>query len=116
MLMVTVMGPSVARYLAMSGNRRCHQSLPILCPLLSAHGCLSLPHPHPSISVYIKVCLALSWSVSDPHPFPHPMPVQVSTPLALISQSGSMMKSWIQATFLCSLARHLRVLTFPWYG
>lgn len=85
-------------------------------PALSSWLSLSSP---PS-SFYLCLYQGLSGSVlvclCDPHPFPHPMPVQVSTPLALISQSGSMMKSWIQATFLCSLARHLRVLTFPWYG
>ena len=48
-LMVTVMGPSVAKCLAMPGGGRCHLALPLLHPLLSAHGhlYLSLPLFHP---------------------------------------------------------------------
>lgn len=101
--MVTVMGPSMARYRAISGfYRRCHQVLPALCPLLSAYGYLYLSPflPHPSIS-------ACSLD---------PMPTQVSALPSLCSLSGSMMKSWIHATFLCALDWHLCALTFPWYG
>lgn len=65
-LMVTVMGPWVAKCLAMPGGGRCHLALLPLHPLLSAHGhlYLSLPLSHPlapaprdpSVSVYSPVC------------------------------------------------------------
>lgn len=76
-----------------------------LSPTLILYLCL-----YPGLSASVLVCLC------DPYPRPYPMPAQVSTPLALISQSGSMMKSSIQATFLCFLGWHLRVPTCPWYG
>lgn len=113
--MVTVMGPSVAKCLAMPGGGRCHLALPLLHPLLPAHGhlYLSLPLFHPlaptprdaSVSVYSPVCPGPSVPVRLP-----PVPTRVPIVPALCSQACSIMKSWIQATFLYFLARHLWVL------
>lgn len=88
--------------------------MPALFPLLSAHGCLhSLPPTPipPSLSIDPSVCL--SWFVYPCHP--PPPSAWVSTLPALCSLSDSMMKSWIQATFLCFLAWHLAP-TAPWNG
>lgn len=111
MLMVTVMGPWVARYWAIPEGRRCHQARSSLCALLSAYGrlCVFSPLPlHPSISICSLVCLPLS--------FPVCRPSRISPGSPPCSLSGSMMKSWIQATFLYFLALHLWVLLFPRNG
>lgn len=90
--------------------------MPALFPLLSAHGCLHLSpsHPHSSVSVYSPICLPVLVCPSLSSLLP-PTSAWVSTLPALCSLADSMMKSWIQATFLCFLAWHL-VPTAPLNG